>query len=131
MPPGASSRLQPPPPEFKKPQQQNNGRPPSHHPHQRGVFVKPTDGKPPYEGRGGYPGQPGNKHANNPSNHRSNGILPPKGPPPLNSSAAGSAGNSTSPLPSSISRMYATKNLPRLSIDQVSDYLYKYSFNVL
>lgn len=43
--------------------------------------MKPAEGKPPYEGRGGYPGQPV-KHGSGIANHRSNGILPAKGPPP-------------------------------------------------
>lgn len=71
----ASSRLQAPPPEFKKPPQQS-----SHHQGvTRGGFVKPQDGKPPYGGRGGYPGQPV-KHGGS-NDQRSNSIVPPKGPP--------------------------------------------------
>ncbi|XP_018348554.1 PREDICTED: AF4/FMR2 family member 4 isoform X2 [Trachymyrmex septentrionalis] len=58
--------------------------------HQRGGFVKPADGKPPYGGRGGYPGQPV-KHGGN--DHRSHGLLPAKGPPlPQPSSTGGSNG---------------------------------------
>ncbi|XP_011345805.1 AF4/FMR2 family member 4 isoform X3 [Ooceraea biroi] len=50
---------------------------------QRGGFVKPADSKPPYGGRGGYPGQPAVKHGGSNSNdHRSHGLLPAKGPPP-------------------------------------------------
>lgn len=48
---------------------------------QRGGFVKPADGKPPYLGRGGYPGQPV-KHGGGSNDHRSHGLLPAKGPPP-------------------------------------------------
>lgn len=48
---------------------------------QRGGFVKPADGKPPYGGRGGYPGQPV-KHGGGSNDHRSYGLLPAKGPPP-------------------------------------------------
>ncbi|EGI69303.1 hypothetical protein G5I_02069 [Acromyrmex echinatior] len=58
--------------------------------HQRGGFVKPADGKPPYGGRGGYPGQ-SVKHGGN--DHRSHGLLPAKGPPlPQPSSTGGSNG---------------------------------------
>ncbi|KYN00502.1 AF4/FMR2 family member 4, partial [Cyphomyrmex costatus] len=65
--------------------------------HQRGGFVKPADGKPPYGGRGGYPGQPV-KHGGN--DHRSHGLLPAKGPPlPQPSSTGGS--NSAVPISSS------------------------------
>ncbi|PBC34297.1 AF4/FMR2 family member [Apis cerana cerana] len=61
--------------------------------HQRGGFVKPADGKPPYGGRGGYPGQPV-KHGGNSNDHRSHGLLPAKGPP-TNSPGNGTlAGNS-------------------------------------
>lgn len=48
---------------------------------QRGGFVKPADGKPPYGGRGGYPGQPV-KHGGGSNDHRNHGLLPAKGPPP-------------------------------------------------
>lgn len=58
----------------------NNSRP--HHYHQnpppRNNFLKPSDSKPPYNGRGGYPGQ-SVKH----EVHTSSGIGPAKGPPPL------------------------------------------------
>ncbi|XP_072756554.1 uncharacterized protein Lilli isoform X2 [Anoplolepis gracilipes] len=47
---------------------------------QRGGFVKPADGKPPYGGRGGYPGQPV-KHGGGSNDHRNHGLLPAKGPP--------------------------------------------------
>lgn len=77
--PCASSRLQPPP-EFKKPPQQNNYHPSA----PRGGFVKPQDGKPPYGGRGGYPGQP-LKHGG-PNDHRSNSLIQAKGPPGRTSS---------------------------------------------
>lgn len=49
--------------------------------HQRGGFVKPADGKPPYGGRGAYPGQPV-KHGGSSNDHRNHGLLPAKGPPP-------------------------------------------------
>lgn len=116
----ASSRLQPPPPEFKKPPQQSN-----HHPSvTRGGFVKPQDGKPPYGGRGGYPGQPV-KHGGQ-NDQRSNAIVPPKGPPNRTgtSSSSGSsssssnvhhAGNHDNHSSGSRSRIQqAAKNLPRL-----------------
>lgn len=58
----------------------NSSRP--HHYHQnpppRNNFLKPSDSKPPYNGRGGYPGQ-SVKH----EVHTSSGIGPAKGPPPL------------------------------------------------
>ncbi|XP_073823789.1 AF4/FMR2 family member lilliputian isoform X2 [Musca autumnalis] len=68
----SSSRLPPPPP----PQSQQP--PPSHHyQHQQQLrqapYVKQADNKPPYNGRGGYPGQPVNRS--------SSGMAPPKGPP--------------------------------------------------
>ncbi|XP_036147484.1 AF4/FMR2 family member lilli isoform X2 [Monomorium pharaonis] len=47
---------------------------------QRNGFVKPADGKLPYGGRGGYPGQPV-KHGGGSNDHRSHGLLPAKGPP--------------------------------------------------
>ncbi|XP_011630139.1 AF4/FMR2 family member 4 isoform X2 [Pogonomyrmex barbatus] len=52
---------------------------------QRGGFVKPADGKPPYGGRGGYSG-PSIKHGGGSNDHRSHGLLPAKGPPPSSSS---------------------------------------------
>lgn len=58
----------------------SNSRP--HHYHQnpppRNNFLKPSDSKPPYNGRGGYPGQ-SVKH----EVHTSSGIGTAKGPPPL------------------------------------------------
>nr|CAD7438643.1 unnamed protein product [Timema bartmani] len=67
--------------EFKKPSAAHHNNHHGHHSAPRGGFVKPTDGKPPYGGRGGYPGQPV-KHGVPASNdHRANGIVPPKGPP--------------------------------------------------
>ncbi|KAL0111583.1 hypothetical protein PUN28_013046 [Cardiocondyla obscurior] len=58
---------------------------------QRGGFVKPADGKPPYGGRGGYPGQPV-KHGGGSNDHRSHGLLPAKGPPPSQSFSVGNNG---------------------------------------
>jgi len=80
--------------------------------HQRCSFVKPADGKPPYGGRSGYPGQPAVKHGGNSNDHRSHGLLGVKGPPPpsqptnspagtappIGNSASG-AGTSSSSLP--------------------------------
>lgn len=112
------SRLQPPPdtrPEFKKPPQ-NNGRP-HQQPHQRRDFVKPSDGKPPYEGRGGYPGQP-IKPSGSISNHRVKGIGPVKPPPPQSTNSSSSSSSQSN---SGSSRIHATsRNLPRISLDQVS-----------
>lgn len=74
-------------PEFKKPPSQRHPQPPQQQPppqhrqqqQQRSGFVKPADGKPPYAGRGGFPGR-SVKHG---EQQRSNGALaPPKGPPP-------------------------------------------------
>lgn len=42
--------------------------------------MKPAEGKPPYGGRGGYPGQPVKRGAGA-GGHRANGIVPAKGPP--------------------------------------------------
>lgn len=108
-----ASRLQPQP-EFKKPHQSNSSSNGSssrsnHHHHQsaaRGGFIKPADGKPPYEGRGGYPGQPV-KHGSGTNNHRSNGIVPAKGPPPAG----------TFPSSSSSSRVHPNRALLRLNTD--------------
>lgn len=59
--------------------------------HQRGGFVKPADGKPPYGGRGGYPGQPV-KHGGSSNEHRSHGLLPAKPSQPHSSSSVGNNG---------------------------------------
>lgn len=77
-------------PEFKRPapgsssnHHHGSGR---HHlppPQHRGGFLKPADGKPAYAGRGQYPGQPV-KHGGG-GDHRSNGLVPNKGPPPASS----------------------------------------------
>lgn len=69
----SSQRLLPPPP----PQQQSQ-QPPHHYQQQQqqlrqAPYVKQADNKPPYNGRGGYPGQPVNR--------LSSGMAPPKGPP--------------------------------------------------
>ena len=61
----------------------------SSHASHRGGFVKPAEGKPPYGGRGGYPGQPV-KHGGNNNDHRSHGLVPAKGPPPPSHSSASS-----------------------------------------
>ncbi|XP_011501566.1 PREDICTED: AF4/FMR2 family member 4-like [Ceratosolen solmsi marchali] len=69
--------------EFKKPGASVTGAPipaPSVTSSQRGGFIKPADGKPPYGGRGGYPGQPV-KHGGSSGEHRSHGLIPAKGPP--------------------------------------------------
>nr|CAI5848806.1 unnamed protein product [Callosobruchus analis] len=88
--PGAGSCAPPSGSEFKKPHQQQQSQPhplPPHHSHQppRGGYVKPADGKPPYGGRGGYPGQPvkhGSGGAAAAAAHRANGMLQTaKGPP--------------------------------------------------
>lgn len=56
--------------------------------------MKPAESKPPYGGRGGYPGQPvkhGGGGGGCTATHRSNGIQPAKGPPPLSSPATSSS----------------------------------------
>ncbi|XP_065358453.1 AF4/FMR2 family member lilli isoform X2 [Calliphora vicina] len=70
-----SQRLLPPPPPQTQPQSQ---QPPHHYQQQQQQlrqtpYVKQADNKPPYNGRGGYPGQPVNR--------LSSGMAPPKGPP--------------------------------------------------
>ncbi|KAM7353744.1 AF4/FMR2 family member lilliputian isoform 2-T2 [Cochliomyia hominivorax] len=70
----SSQRLLPPPP----PQNQQQSQQPPHHYQQQqqlrqAPYVKQADNKPPYNGRGGYPGQPVNR--------LSSGMAPPKGPP--------------------------------------------------
>lgn len=80
----SSQRLLPPPP----PQSQSQSQQPPHHyqQHQQQMrqapYVKQADNKPPYNGRGGYPGQPVNRS--------SSGMAPPKGPPGGGSSSSGS-----------------------------------------
>ena len=84
---GSSTRSSPSSQEFKKPggpRSSSNSNSSSHGSAHRGGFVKPADGKPPYGGRGGYPGQPV-KHGSSSNDHRSHGLLPAKGPPPSNS----------------------------------------------
>ncbi|XP_063987686.1 AF4/FMR2 family member lilli isoform X3 [Diachasmimorpha longicaudata] len=84
--------------EFKKPGcNGSRGGSSTSHTSQRGGFVKPADGKPPYGGRGGYPGQPV-KHGGNSNDHRSHGIIPAKGPPL--GTGGNSAGNSSGPASS-------------------------------
>ncbi|KAG7198411.1 hypothetical protein KM043_005799 [Ampulex compressa] len=78
----STARSSPSSQEFKKPGgPRTSSSSSSSSSHQRGGFVKPADGKPPYGGRGGYPGQPV-KHGGNSNDHRSHGLLPAKGPPP-------------------------------------------------
>ncbi|KAL9877222.1 AF4/FMR2 family member lilli isoform X2 [Glossina fuscipes] len=71
-----TQRLPPPPP----PKLQHSQLQPPHHYQQQQqlrqsatTYVKQADNKPPYNGRGGYPGQPVNRS--------STGMAPPKGPP--------------------------------------------------
>ncbi|XP_074110538.1 AF4/FMR2 family member lilliputian isoform X3 [Cotesia typhae] len=98
------------------------------HTSQRGGFIKPADGKPPYGGRGGYPGQPV-KHGGSSNDHRSHGILPAKGPPSsiANANSSGNTGGLTSsgsncpPAPGNsgnLGRVHtAASRLPRLPLD--------------
>ncbi|XP_075150269.1 AF4/FMR2 family member lilliputian isoform X2 [Haematobia irritans] len=68
LPPQSSSQSQQPPHHYQQHQQQLRQAP----------YVKQADNKPPYNGRGGYPGQPVNRS--------SSGMAPPKGPPSSSSS---------------------------------------------
>ncbi|XP_051162031.1 AF4/FMR2 family member 4-like isoform X3 [Leptopilina boulardi] len=141
---GSSSRSSPSSQEFKKPggprsssssnSSSSSSSSSSHASAQRGGFVKPADGKPPYGGRGGYPGQPV-KHGGNSNDHRSHGLLPAKGPPPpsnssgsgnsnVGSSIANSNNNSSSNSSNSSSsssnsnRLHnAGSRLPRINLD--------------
>ena len=110
--------------------------------------MKPADGKPPYGGRGGYPGQPV-KHGGSSNEHRSHGLIPAKGPPGLgpggsssasggnsnsasgsgsagnsgqmgSSSSAGGSGNSSSSSSAQNRLHSASVRLPKLPIDAVS-----------
>ena len=81
--------------------------------------MKPADGKPPYGGRGGYPGQPV-KHGGNSNDHRSHGLLPAKGPP-TNSPGNGTLAGNSSIGNSSGSRLHCVgSRLSRLPLDNVS-----------
>ncbi|XP_033334216.2 AF4/FMR2 family member lilliputian isoform X2 [Megalopta genalis] len=114
---GSNSRSSPSSQEFKKPGgPRTGGSSSSSSSHQRGGFVKPADGKPPYGGRGGYPGQPV-KHGGNSNDHRSHGLLPAKGPPP-NSPGNGTLGGNTGIVHSGGSRLHsAASRLSRLPLD--------------
>lgn len=72
----SSLRLLPPPTQSHQQSQQ----PPHHYQQQQQLrqtpYIKQADNKPPYNGRGGYPGQPVNR--------LSSGMAPPKGPPSCN-----------------------------------------------
>ena len=120
---GSNSRSSPSGQEFKKPGGPRTGSSSSSSSsssgHQRGGFVKPADGKPPYGGRGGYPGQPV-KHGGNSNDHRSHGLLPAKGPPP-NSPGNGTLVGNSNIGNSSGSRLHcAGSRLSRLPLDNVS-----------
>ncbi|XP_033223420.1 AF4/FMR2 family member 4-like isoform X6 [Belonocnema kinseyi] len=118
----SSTRSSPSSQEFKKPGgPRSSSNSSSHASAQRGGFVKPADGKPPYGGRGGYPGQPV-KHGGNSNDHRSHGLLPAKGPPPQNSAGSNSAisslSSSTGSSSSSSNRLHNTgSRLPRVPLD--------------
>ncbi|XP_012138398.1 AF4/FMR2 family member lilliputian isoform X2 [Megachile rotundata] len=115
---GSNSRSSPSSQEFKKPGGPRTGSSSSSSSsHQRGGFVKPADGKPPYGGRGGYPGQPV-KHGGNSNDHRSHGLLPAKGPP-LNSPGNGTlVGNSNIGNSNGATRLHCAGNrLSRLTLD--------------
>ncbi|XP_034952390.1 AF4/FMR2 family member lilli isoform X2 [Chelonus insularis] len=125
----SSSRSSPSSQEFKKPGCNGpRSSSSSSHTSQRGGFVKPADGKPPYNGRGGYPGQPV-KHGGSSNDHRSHGILPAKGPPSsatVNTNSTGNNGGLTSsgncpPAPgntANLSRAHAAASrLSRLPLD--------------
>ncbi|XP_015432516.1 PREDICTED: AF4/FMR2 family member 4 isoform X2 [Dufourea novaeangliae] len=112
----SNSRSSPSSQEFKKPGGPRTSSSSSSS-HQRGGFVKPADGKPPYGGRGGYPGQPV-KHGGNSNDHRSHGLLPAKGPPP-NSPGNGTLGGGTSIIATAAgSRLHSAGiRLSRLPLD--------------
>ncbi|XP_076676576.1 AF4/FMR2 family member lilliputian isoform X3 [Andrena cerasifolii] len=117
---GSNSRSSPSGQEFKKPggprTSSSSSSSSSSSGHQRGGFVKPADGKPPYGGRGGYPGQPV-KHGGNSNDHRSHGLLPAKGPPP-NSPGNGTLVGNSNIGNSSGSRLHcAGSRLSRLPLD--------------
>ncbi|KOX70906.1 AF4/FMR2 family member 4 [Melipona quadrifasciata] len=84
----------------------------------RGGFVKPADGKPPYGGRGSYPGQPVKLHGASGNDHRSHGLLPPKGPP-TNSPGNGTLVNNSNIGNSNGSRLHSvgSSRLSRLPLD--------------
>ncbi|KAK1131112.1 hypothetical protein K0M31_017408 [Melipona bicolor] len=84
----------------------------------RGGFVKPADGKPPYGGRGSYPGQPLKLHGASGNDHRSHGLLPPKGPP-TNSPGNGTLVNNSNIGNSNGSRLHSvgSSRLSRLPLD--------------
>ncbi|XP_043253602.1 AF4/FMR2 family member lilli isoform X2 [Colletes gigas] len=121
---GTNSRSSPSAQEFKKPGGPRSGSSSSSSTsssssssHQRGGFVKPADGKPPYGGRGGYPGQPV-KHGSNNNDHRSHGLLPAKGPPPNSPGNGTLVGNSNIGNSSGSSRLHcAGSRLSRLPLD--------------
>ncbi|XP_053973818.1 AF4/FMR2 family member lilli isoform X1 [Hylaeus volcanicus] len=125
---GSNSRSSPSSQEFKKPGGPRSGSSSSSSSsssstsssssssHQRGGFVKPADGKPPYGGRGGYPGQ-SVKHGGNSNDHRSHGLLTAKGPPP-NSPGNGTLVGNSNIGNSSGSRLHCAGNrLSRLPLD--------------
>lgn len=125
---GANSRSSPSSQEFKKPggprtdaggSSSSTSASSSSTSHQRGGFVKPADGKPPYGGRGSYPGQPV-KHGGNSNDHRSHGLLPAKGPP-TNSPGNGTLFGNSNIGNSSGSRLHSVgSRLSRLPLDNVS-----------
>ncbi|XP_050581990.1 AF4/FMR2 family member lilli isoform X6 [Bombus affinis] len=122
---GANSRSSPSSQEFKKPggprtdaggSSSSTSASSSSTSHQRGGFVKPADGKPPYGGRGSYPGQPV-KHGGNSNDHRSHGLLPAKGPP-TNSPGNGTLFGNSNIGNSSGSRLHSVgSRLSRLPLD--------------
>lgn len=148
----SSQRLLPPPP----PQAQQQSQQPPHHYQQQqqqlrqAPYVKQADNKPPYNGRGGYPGQPVNR--------LSSGMAPPKGPPSgsllppatthmpngrQSSSSASSLEKSYLGPPTASSSSAATHNgrfsqpsIPKQrqktlppEVSELIDYLMKYGFN--
>lgn len=62
----------------------------------RGGFIKPTDGKPAYGGRGFYPGQPLKPSSSSSNDFRNSGMIPGKGPPQLHPSTSSSLSSGTS-----------------------------------
>lgn len=86
----------------QQPHYQQQQRPPT--------YLKQADNKPPYNGRGGYPGQPMKNDI--PS---SSGMAPPRGPPRSSSSSSNSNSNSSSATNNASSGTQPTTLGPPLS----------------
>lgn len=58
--------------------------------------MKPADGKPPYGGRGSYPGHPIKPNSSSSNDFRSGSMAPVKGPPAANANTTGGGGANNS-----------------------------------